>query len=253
MNFLHLLEHHLVDHAYGQIMLGSLRLPLSKHAALLFFVTGLLSLIFVPLAQAWRRPAGSAAFVPSGARNMLEIFVVFIRDEVVLPNTGEEGRKYLPYFLSLFFFILFSNLIGLVPGSATTTGNISVTAALAIGTLILINIAGILEHGFVHHVKNFVPHGVSGPIALLIFPLEVLGMFAKAFALTVRLFANMIAGHIVILAFLSLIFFMGSVMIVPSVALATGIMMLELFVCFVQAYIFTFLSSIFVGASLHPH
>lgn len=253
MDFLHLLEHHLVDQAYGQLKLGSLQLPLSKHAALLFFTTAFLSITLVPLARAWRKPTVSGVFVPTGPRNMLETFVVFLRDEVVIPNTGQEGRKYLPYFLTLFFFILFSNLIGLIPGSATTTGNISVTAALAIGTLILINVAGIIEHGFIHHIKNFVPHGVSGPIALLIFPLEIIGMFAKAFALTVRLFANMIAGHIVILAFLSLIFFMGATMIIPSVALATGIMMLEVFVCFVQAYIFTFLSSIFVGASIHPH
>ncbi|MFN0116785.1 MAG: F0F1 ATP synthase subunit A [Elusimicrobiota bacterium] len=252
MDFLHVLEHHLIDQKWGTLQLGSLAIPFSKHAFLLCSSAVLLTAVIPLLARRWQT-AHAASYVPSGSRGLLEIFVMFIRDQIVIPNMGHEGLKYLPYFLTLFFFILTSNLIGLIPGSATATGNISVTAALAVCTLLLMNFAGIREHGFIHHVKNFVPHGVPGWLAPLVFPLEVIGMFAKAFALTVRLFANMIAGHIVILAFLSLIFLVGGVMIIPSVALALAMMMLELFVCFVQAFIFTFLTSIFVGSTLHPH
>jgi F-type H+-transporting ATPase subunit a len=172
----------------------------------------------------------------------------------VLPNTGEEGLKYLPYFLTVFFFILFLSLLGLVPGLATATGNIAVTATLALCSFALVNIAGIREHGLLHHIKNFVPHGVPIWLAPLMLPLEFLGLCAKSFALCIRLFANMIAGHIVILGFLSLIFILGHVLIaVPSVGVSVGIMLLEIFVSFLQAYIFTFLTSIFVGASIHPH
>ncbi|OVE77331.1 ATP synthase F0 subunit A [bacterium F11] len=244
MDFLHLLEHHLLDHS---VNLGAWTLPVSKHVLMLWLGAGLLMISLPLVARSW-------PVVPSGFRNFLELFVVFIRDEIVLPNTGEEGRPYLPYFLTVFFFILVVNLLGMIPTLSTATGNIGVTAALALCTFGLINWAGIRRYGVVKHFKNFVPHGLPVWLVPLMLPLELAGLVTKSFALCIRLFANMIAGHIVILSFISLIFLFGSIFIVPaSVGAAVAIGCLEIFVAFLQAYIFTLLSSIFVGASLHPH
>ncbi len=248
MDFLHVLEHHLLDQPiHPGFMLGGLALPITKHAVLLWIASGALIVTMGLLARRW-------PVVPTGGRNMLETFVVFVRDDIVLPNTGDEGRKYLPYFLTLFFFILVVNLLGMIPGSGSATGNIAVTAALAICTFFLVHIAGIREHGLVQHFKNFIPHGLPVWLVPLMLPLELIGLVTKCFALTIRLFANMIAGHIVLLAFLSLSFLLGSALVnVGSIPIAVGLSILETFVCFLQAYIFTFLTAIFVGASLHPH
>jgi len=201
MDFLLLLEHHLLDSPlWAGISVGGFQLPITKHVLMLW--VGALSLVVTlpVLARAW-------PLVPTGSRNLLEMFVVFIRDDVVLPNTGEEGRPYLPYFLTVFFFILVVNLIGLVPGAASATGNISVTAALALCTLGLINVAGIRRFGFVQHIKNFIPHGLPVWLAPLMLPLELLGLLTKSFALSIRLFANMMAGHVVILALMAIFSF----------------------------------------------
>lgn len=248
MDFLSLLEHHLLDHRLAAgFSVAGVELAVTKHVVMMW-VSGVMLVVGLPLlARRWPK-------VPGGARGAVEAMVIYLRDEVILPNTGEVGRPYLPYFLSLFFFILLTNLLGLLPGSATATGNISVTAALSLCTVVLINIAGIRQYGLAHHIHNFIPHGLPGWLVPLMLPLEIMGLFTRAFALTIRLFANMIAGHIVILAFLSLIFLLGSVFIASlSVPLAVGLMLLEIFVCFLQAYVFTLLSSIFVGASLNPH
>jgi F-type H+-transporting ATPase subunit a len=248
MNFVHLLEHHLLDHTlWPGFAVGGIQFALTTHLVMMWIASGLLITTLSIAGHGWPT-------IPTGPRALLEMFVLFIRDEIVIPNTGEEGEKYLPYFLTLFFFILAVNLLGMVPGASTATGNITVTASLAICTFFLINIAGIREHGFFHHIKNFIPHGLPGWLVPLMLPLEILGLLTKSFALTIRLFANMIAGHIVILAFLSLVFLFGSLFIAPvSVAAAAGLGLLEVFVAFLQAYIFTLLTSIFVGASLHPH
>jgi F-type H+-transporting ATPase subunit a len=248
MNFIEMLEHHLLDHAYTRLpaVLG-VSLPISKHLVMMWIASGLAVMLFVPVGIAAR----------SGRRNavvsLVETFAMFIRDDIVVPNIGEHGRKYVPYFLSLFFFILFCNLLGLVPFGATATGNIAVSGALALTTLAMINISGAREQGFFAYVKNLVPHGLPAWLLPLMFPIEIIGLLTKSFALCIRLFANMIAGHIVILAFLALIFLFGSVWVAPaSVAAALGMNMLEIFVAFLQAYIFTLLSSIFIGAAVHP-
>jgi len=248
MDFLQLLEHHLLDSAVWKgFSIAGVNFAITKHVIMLWLGAAVL-LVSLPLfARKW-------PVVPTGFRNLLETFVVFIRDEVVLPNTGEEGRPYLPYFLSVFFFILVVNLLGMIPGAATATGNISVTAALALCTLGLINVAGIRQYGVVQHFKNFIPHGLPVWLIPLMLPLELMGLLTKSFALCIRLFANMIAGHVVVLAFLALIFLFNSIFVAPaSIGAAIGIGLLEVFVAFLQAYIFTLLSSIFVGVSLHPH
>jgi len=210
-------------------------------------ISALMLLTLPLLARSW-------PLVTSGPRAALEVFVVFIRDQVVIPCVGPEGRPMVPYFLTLFFFVLLNNLAGFIPFSATPTSNISVTAGLAICTFFLINIVGIRKHGSVSYVKNFLPHGVPWWLTPMIFPLEVLGLFTRAFALCMRLFANMMAGHIVILAFLCLSFILQFLWVsVITVPMAVVLSCLELLICFLQAYIFTFLTAVFVGASVNPH
>ena len=195
------------------------------------------------------------------AKGFVEAVVIFIRDEVLEPNLGRAGRAYVGYFCTLFFFILFCNLLGLIPFGATATGNIAVTLTLALSTFFLIHIAGIREHGFLAYARGIVPAGVPVWLWPLMYPIELIGFLTKAFALCIRLFANMIAGHIVILALLGLIFIFGAVnpwvgLVVTapvSVILALFVMCLELFVAFLQAYIFTFLTAIFVGGAVHSH
>ena len=215
-------------------------------AALLCIVTTLLAL----RAHNRRTREGKA---PSGFGNGLEALVLYLRNEVVLPNVGAHGNGYVPYLLTLFFFILFANLLGLVPYGATATGNISVTATLAIVTFIVIEFAGMKAQGKAYiNTIIFWPHDMSLGMKLFISPIltpiEIMGKLTKPFALAIRLFANMTAGHIVLLALISLIFTFGSWLLVPvPILMALGISILELFVALLQAYIFTLLSSVFIG------
>mgnify|MGYP003799028643 CR=1 FL=1 len=243
----------MVDHIWSWVVFGPLRLPVSKHL-LMLGIASLIMLVALPLLIRSR----SAALAPF--RAMIEIIVLFLRDEVVVPNLGHKGAAYLGYFSTLFFFILILNLLGLVPYGSTATGNLAVTAGLALTTFALINFAGIREQGVVSYFVHIVPKGVPGWLYPLLFPIEVVGLVTKAFALCIRLFANMIAGHIVILAFISFIFIFGSLNmflglgVAPvAVGLVLFTLLLELFVAFLQAYVFVFLTAIFTGAAMHPH
>ncbi len=215
-------------------------------AALLCIVTTLLAL----RAHNRRTRLGRA---PSGFGNSLEAVVLYMRNEVILPNVGPHGNGYVPFLLTLFFFILFANLLGLIPYGATATGNISVTATLAIITFIVIEIAGMKAQGWGYiNTIIFWPHDMSLamklPITVILTPIEIIGKFTKPFALAIRLFANMVSGHVVLLALISLIFTFATWLLVPvPIALALGISLLELFVAFLQAFIFTLLSSVFIG------
>jgi len=249
-----ILEHHIVDHIWSFFSLGPLTLPFSKHV-LMMLISASILLFALPLLITGKRPA----FAPF--RSMIEIIVLFLRDEVVGPNLGSKTAAYLPYFATLFFFILMMNLLGLLPYGATATGNLAVTGGLAVTTFCLVNFAGMREQGVVGYFSHIVPKGVPLWLYPLLFPIELVGLLTKTFALAIRLFANMIAGHIVILSFISFIFIFGAVHIALglglaapiSVALVLFIYMLELFVAFLQAYVFTFLTAIFTGAAMHPH
>lgn len=193
-------------------------------------------------------------------RTALEAVVLFIRDKILHPIFHEHTRAYLPYFLTLFFFIFMCNIAGLVPYGSTATGNISVTAALAACTFGLMQFAGVKEQGLVPYLSHIAPSGVPWPVLLILYPIEMLGMLVKCVALTIRLFANMIAGHIVALSFLSLIFIFGEMskplgfLVAPAaIGLALFINFLDILVALLQAYIFTMLTALFVGASVHPH
>jgi F-type H+-transporting ATPase subunit a len=219
---------------------------ITKHLVMMWVASGLLVLIFTLI---FRRPR----LVPSGISNLFEAIVVFLRDEVVLPSMGTAGKRYLPFLLTVFFFILFCNLLGLVPYAATATGNVTVTAALALIALAMIQWGGIKEYGLLHHMQNLIPPGIPAWLLPIMIPVEIMGQFTKPFALCIRLFANMTAGHIVILSFLGLIFVFESFLISPvSVAFALFISLLELFIAFLQAYIFTMLTALFMGMTIHP-
>jgi len=253
MGLKEILEHHIVDHIWSWVNLGPLRLPISKHL-LMMGIASVILVLGLPLL------IRSRSRVLAPFRAMIEIIVLFLRDEVVVPNLGHKGAAYMGYFSSLFFFILTLNLLGLVPYGATATGNLAVTAGLALTTFALVNFAGIREQGIFGYFGHIVPKGVPGWLYPLLFPIELIGLVTKTFALCIRLFANMIAGHIVILAFISFIFIFGSLSAIVgfgvapiSVGLVLFTLMLELFVAFLQAYVFVFLTAIFTGAAMHPH
>jgi F-type H+-transporting ATPase subunit a len=230
-----------------RLALAGVDLSITRHLVMMWLAAGLLIVLF---ALATRRRDR----VPRGLGNLLEMLVVFVRDELALKNIGKEGRRFVPFLLTTFFFILTCNLLGLVPYMATATGNISVTGGLAILSYLVTTWAGIRAHGVGGFLKSFVPHGVPGYIVPLIFPIEVLGTWIRTFVLCVRLFANMLAGHFVIVTLICLIFVMKSVLVAPmSVAFALFISLLELLVAFIQAYIFTMLTSLFIGMSVHSH
>lgn len=224
-------------------------LSLTKHIIMIWFAS-LLLLLFVSAAMRGYR----TSTIPRGLANALEMVIVFVRDDIVVGAVGEKGRKLLPYFLTLFFFVLFLNLVGLIPYTSTPTGNINVTASLAIVAFFVIQIAGIVNHGFVGYFRGLVPSHIPAFVIPIMVIVELLGLFTKPFALCVRLFANMSAGHIVIFSLLGLIFIFHSVFIAPvSIAFAVFINLLEILIGFIQAYIFTMLTALFVGLAIHQH
>ena len=222
-------------------------------AALLVFLT-----VWYAGRQIERRHREGRA--PSGFGAAIEAIVLFVRDDVVLGNIGHGGEKFVPYILTLFFFILYCNLLGLLPWGATPTGNLAVTGSLALISFLVIEISGFRALGPRGYLKTivFVPPGMTGPgavaMALIMTPIEIIGKIVKPFALTLRLFANMTAGHFVILSLLGLIFLFGSWTVAAgSVAFVVFMMLLELLVAFLQAYIFALLTSVFIGLMQHAH
>ena len=240
---------------WAPIHIGPLTLDISptKHVVMLFIAATLCLITLLLAARAHKRQHLSSG-KPKGFANGIEALVLYIRQEVVLPNVGHHGEKYAPILLTMFFFILFANLLGLIPYGATATGNISVTATLAIITLITVEIAGMKALGPAGYMKTIVywpsdqPLVMKSLLTLIMTPIEFAGKFTKPVALAIRLFANMTAGHIVVLALIGLIFTFGSYVIAPlPLLMALAIMVLEVFIAFLQAYVFVLLSSVFIG------
>ena len=235
----------------GEVSLPSLELfginlSITRHVVIMWVAS---ILLIVLMLRAFRKPRT----VPSGLANFFEAIVLFLRDEVVLPIMGEDGKKYLPFLLTLFFFILFCNLLGLVPYSATATGNINVTAGLALCSFLVMLGAGIANNGLFGYFKSLIPSGVPPVLLIILIPVEIIGLLVKPFALCVRLFANMTGGHVAILVFLGLISILQSEWIaIGSVPFAVAIYMLEIFIGFVQAFVFTLLSTVFISMAAHP-
>ncbi|MGE4056884.1 MAG: F0F1 ATP synthase subunit A, partial [Vicinamibacterales bacterium] len=266
--------------------IGGIDLSVTKHVFMLWAVAAVL---FAVVTFAVRRYLKQDNLIPSGFMNGLEAVVEFVRDSIVQPNVGRKWvMTWAPLILTFFFFILSANAIGLIPvfevvglidhyvlhtapdsflknilhGGTTATGNFNVTAALASITFVAIIVAGTKAHGFIRHWKNLVPHGLAWPVYILLIPIEVLGMFVKPFALTMRLAANMTGGHIAILTILSFVFIFAEIAgamaglgvgLAVSVPLAVGVSALEIIVVLVQAYVFTLLSAVFIGMAIHAH
>ena len=185
--------------------------------------------------------------VPRGFSNVLEIFVLFIRNQIAVNYLGEkDGRRMTPFFCTLFFFILTMNLLGLIPLFSTATSNINVTGALAVIILGFMVLGTVYKRGVLGFLKCFILPGVPWPLQFFLAPMEVFSMLTKAVALMVRLFANMLAGHIIVFSLLGMVFLFGWVAL-PAAAMAVGVFFFELFVAFFQAYIFTLLSAVFIG------
>lgn len=231
------------------LVFGGLDMTPTKHVIFMWLASAVLLLVVFSA-------LGKKALVPKGLYSFVEVLVKFVRDELAVPNIGKkDADRFLPYLLTAFFFILFVNLFGLLPFSATATANINVTVCMATFTFLVTQYASIKAMGlggFLKHLTGGVPVSLAWLWPIMI-PVEILGLFTKPFALTVRLFANMVAGHFVILALLGLIFAISVWVFPVSVALALAIFMLELFVAFVQAYIFTMLSALFIGAAFAHH
>lgn len=247
------------------VHLGALPLDLSptKHVVFLVLAAVLLLLVLIPIGGMMRRRYTEQA--PTGFANAVEAMVLFFRDEVVRRNIGHGADRYTAYILTLFFFILTMNLLGLVPFGATPTGNLAVTGALALATFVVTEISGMRELGFKGYMGTifYAPPGL-GPVGralmlLVMTPVELLGKLTKPFALMIRLFANMTAGHTLVLSLIGMIFMFAHlafgkfVIAGASLSMVLAIMLLELFVAFLQAFIFAMLSAVFIGLIRHAH
>jgi F-type H+-transporting ATPase subunit a len=274
-----MLMHHLVDAQslelpfvgtlqlphWDPIHLGSLTIDLSptKHVVFLCLAALIVAVLFISMARTVAKKYRDQA--PSGLANALEAIILYFRDEIVRRNIGHGADAFTPFILTLFFFILTMNLLGLVPWGATATGNLSVTAALAVVSLITIEVSGFFALGPKGYARTifYAPKGM-GPVGtalmlVIMTPVEFLGKLAKPFALAIRLFANMTAGHTVILSLIGLIFVFGNLTLgrwgiaAGSVGMSLAMMLLEIFVAFLQAYIFAMLTSVFIGLIRHAH
>jgi F-type H+-transporting ATPase subunit a len=250
--------HHILDAKYldfdpfgkiplPQIHLFGIDLSITKHIIFIWLACLILIITFYIASKAYKRSR-----IPKGVSNLVELLIVFVRDEIARPTIGKGFEKFLPYLLTVFFFILTCNFLGLLPYGSTATSNISVTATLATISFFVIQVGGMIKNGVFGYFKGLVPHGIPIFVLPVMFIVEIIGLFTKPFALAIRLFANMTAGHIVILSLLGLIFILKTPFIAPiSVAFALFIYLLEILVALIQAYIFTMLSSIFIGMAVH--
>jgi len=277
-----------IDHPLIHLpTIAGIDFSVTKHVFMLWLVA---AFVFLTVTVVVRRYLASGRPVPTGFMNALEAVVIYVRDEIVQPNVGRKWvNTWTPLILTFFIFILCANAIGLVPlfdvvalvdhyvlhtapdsflknvihGGTTATANFNVTAALATITFGAIIVAGSKAHGFIKHWQNLVPHGLAWPIYILLIPIEIMGLFVRPFALTMRLAANMTGGHIAILAILSFVFLFAEMFgnafagigvgVAVSVPLAVGISSLEIIVVLVQAYVFTLLTAVFIGMAIHVH
>ena len=251
-------------HRLDVLQFGPFNLTPSRHV--IFMVIGAL-LVFLTMRIAGQKLQRQRASenAPKGFANAVEAMVLFVRNDVAIANIGHDGAKFAPLIMTLFFFILYMNLLGLIPFGATATGNLAVTAGLAVISVLVIEISGFLKLGLAGYMRTIFPKvpGLSGAgaVARAIFmaPIEILGKLVKPFALCVRLFGNMTAGHFVILSLLGIIFLFGHLPFwnwgigIVTAALVLGIMMLELFVGLLQAYVFALLTAVFIGLMQHEH
>lgn len=224
-----------------------LDLSITKNVAMLFINAALLLFVFLNVAKSYRRNKGKS---PRGLQSFFEPVILFVRDEIARPNIGHHYERYFPYLLTLFFFILFGNLLGLVPGSGNLTGNIAVTMVLAIITFIITNVSG--NRNYWAHI--FWTPGLPFVLRPIIFLVEVIGVFTKPISLMVRLFVAITAGHIVLLSLIALTFVFGSYWVgLGSTVIVLFITLIEILVAAIQAYVFTLFSALYIGMATAEH
>ncbi|RZK49954.1 MAG: ATP synthase F0 subunit A [Pedobacter sp.] len=235
-----------VDEAASEKVLD---FSITKNVASMFLAIAILLIVFGSMAKAYKKREGKG---PRGIQSLLEPFVLFIRDDIAKPNIGHKYAKFMPYLLTLFFFIWVNNILGLIPifpGAANVTGNIALTFVLAMGTLLIVNL-----NGNKYYWKHILVPDVPWWLYPIMIPVELIGIISKPFALMVRLFANITAGHIIVLSLISLIFIFKTLAIAPvSVAFVMFMYVLELLVAFLQAFIFTLLTALFIGMAVDEH
>ena len=244
-----------MDHDHITLESGGhvLDLSITKNVLFLLFDALILILVFTAVARGYKKNQGRA---PKGIQAFFEPIIIFVRDDIAKENIGKKYEKFMPYLLTVFFFIWFGNLLGLLPGAANMTGNISVTLTLAVLTLLFTLFSGRKTYWL--HIVD--PLGKSMPwlgkffMYLILWPVEIIGIFTKPFSLMIRLFANITAGHILILSIISLAFVFQSLAVgVVGALFATVMNMLELFVAVLQAYVFTLLSALYFGQAVEEH
>lgn len=247
--------HHIADSHVIEIFNWHINLPHweiagidmspTKHVVMMWIASALMLAVFIAITR-------KEHLIPRGIRNFFETIAVFIQDFIAKPYLKNDANTYLPFLWTAFFFIMFCNLIGLIPFGATPTGNIFVTATLALISFTTIQVSAVLRHGPIGYFKAFVPH-VPWWLWPMMFLVEIMGWFAKTVALAVRLFANMVGGHVVLMGFFSLIFIFQSYIVGGASVIACVVLScLEIFVAVLQAFVFTFLSAVFLGMMLHP-
>jgi F-type H+-transporting ATPase subunit a len=232
-------------------------ISLTRNVVQMILALTLLVWIMLTLAKKYQKGEGVKT-APTGMQNLIEPIITFVRDEVAKPNLGAKWEKYLPYLLTVFFFILINNLVGLIPGTANVSGNIAFTLVLG-----LISFAVILVSSKKHYWGHiFNPPGMPGFVKAILVPVEILSIFIKPMALIIRLFANMVAGHIIIICLISLIFIFAQLNVyagwgtsIFSIGFTVFIYFIEILVAFIQAFIFAMLTAVFVGQAFegeHP-
>ena len=286
-NIIHHVSNSDISHPIIQLpKLFGIDFSVTKHVLMLWIVAVIVLIVIVYPVRAYLSSNGKKK---SKWVTFIEYIVEFVKNTISSPNVGPNWvMTWTPLFLTFFFFILFANGIGMIPifdtiglldrfflktdahstinnmlhGGVTATGNFNVTAGLAVVTFFSIIIAGVKKHGFIKHWKNLVPHGLAWPVYIILIPIELMGLFVKPFALTMRLAANMTGGHIAILALLSLMAIIGEMFASASVGIGVGFIAvpmaaaiygLEIIVILVQAYVFTLLTAVFVGMAINVH
>ncbi|MBL8821184.1 MAG: F0F1 ATP synthase subunit A [Planctomycetia bacterium] len=236
---------------------------LSKYMLLEVIAALLILLIYLPIARSAKNGGAPKGFM----WNTFEVLLTFVREKIAKPTIGEhDADKYVSFLWTIFLFVLFCNLLGMIPGLGSPTGSLAVTGVLALFAFLLIHGSAIAKLGFAGYCRSYVPHlghlpfGLTIPVTVLVSAIEVLSALIKGAVLAIRLFGNMFAGHLVlssILGFIAMSKFLGWYLFAPitvgSILIVIGVSLLEIFVGFLQAYVFTFLTSLFLGSALHPH
>jgi len=244
MEKMNLMEH-LQPHMIYPLKIAGIDFSISN-AVVMIWIASALVLITLTLAGRMGR------LVPKGLQNMMESMVAYLKQTFITEILGEENAVWFPFVATLFFFILYCNLLGLIPKMFTATSNINVTASLAVIVFLCTQAVGIYKNGIFGYLKKFAPKGIHPAILVIMIPIEIISQFAKPFALAIRLFANMTAGHLVILVFLAMIIMFKSVIITPfPLAMAVVMMAFEIFVSLIQAFIFSILATMYIAEASH--